>query len=448
MQAAWAPDGALEAAYARVSVRLSEAEQMPPGPGLAAALQRLQGQPMDCAGAVRATALWDRLISWASAQSMIAIAEAVRGGDLPAFLSGHDAAQIVAQDLAAMTHAAFATAMDRVGLVGQVGRGLPLSWEALDRGQLGLAHLKVLAKETSVCTPAVTQQVDDKLVPLAIAKGWTPTQLGKAAARAIIDLDPDGAYDRAVAAKACSDVVLFPDSHETASMLATGHAATMRRVMDSIDHRAEHLGRAGDPRPVEQRRLAALSAFVLGDQAASRPVVETVVTIDLTTLLGLTRRPGELSGYGPISAETARELSKDATLRRLLTDPITGTMVDLGRSRYRPTAYLRRLIDGRDRTCRFPGCSRRATDCDADHITAWSPGGHTSSANLHPLCRMHHNLKTDQVWTVAVNPDRSESWTSPLGFGYRQPTASYPSEPSGCGPPTAPADSRCLGLAG
>lgn len=429
MQEPWIRDEAVAASDARIAVRVSELEQLPVGASLVAGLVTLRGVSMDCASAVQVTALWDRVISFAHAESMISCTEAVRAGDLPTLFSKHDAAHIVAQDLAAMTHVPFATAMDRVALVEQVGRQLPLSWEALNRGDLSVAHLKALARETAVCTPRVAQAVDARVIPEAITRGWTPSQLGKAAAKAIIALDPDGAADRAKKAKADADVVLYPESNETASMVATGDAVTMRRLMDTIDARAAQMGRDGDLRRVGQRRLAALADYVLGQRTPSdRPVVEAVVTIDLTTVLGLTQHPGELSGYGPISAETARELTKDAMLRRLITDPITSTMIDLGRTRYRPSPMLRRIVDSLHRTCRFPGCSRRAIACDCDHATAFNAGGETKTSNLHPLCRMHHNLKTNRLWTVELNPDGTESWTSALGFRYTKPAATYPVE--------------------
>jgi hypothetical protein len=113
-------------------------------------------------------------------------------------------------------------------------------------------------------------------------------------------------------------------------------------------------------------------------------------------------------------------------LRRLVTDPLTGTMIDLGHRRYRPSATLRRIVDATHRTCRFPGCSRRAIKCDCDHVKENGSGGHTSTDNLHPLCRMHHNLKTKKLWHVDVNLDGSETWTSPLGFVYQKRAATYP----------------------
>jgi hypothetical protein len=213
-----------------------------------------------------------------------------------------------------------------------------------------------------------------------------------------------------------------------ASMVATGDAVPMRMSMDAVEIRALELKRAGDPRPMGLLRLAALTEFILGDQQTARPQVEAVIVTDLTTQLGLTKHPGELSGYGPISPETARELTKDATLRRLITDPLTGIMIDLGQTRYQPSKMLRRIVDAKHRTCRFPGCSRRAIKCDCDHKKTWISGGRTMTTNLHPLCRMHHNLKTDKLWHVEINDDGSETWTSPLGYVYVKPASAYPLE--------------------
>jgi hypothetical protein len=41
-----------------------------------------------------------------------------------------------------------------------------------------------------------------------------------------------------------------------------------------------------------------------------------------------------------------------SVLRRLVTDPVTGVLVDYGMTRYRPDAYLSGLTETRDVTCR------------------------------------------------------------------------------------------------
>ena len=87
------------------------------------------------------------------------------------------------------------------------------------------------------------------------------------------------------------------------------------------------------------------------------------------------------------------------TVKRLLCDgPAVGIVEDrngeplsIGRkSRTVPTA-IRRALDGRDRTCRFPGCSHTKW-LDAHHIRHWTDGGETSLENLVLLCTHHHRL--------------------------------------------------------
>jgi hypothetical protein len=228
-------------------------------------------------------------------------------------------------------------------------------------------------------------------------------------------------------------VRLYPGQNETSALVAAGDAVTLGQIMDAIEARATQLANEGSSLPAGLRRFTALADLVVG-QRLVHPAVETVVTVDLTTLLGLNQHPGELSGYGPISADLARELSNDATLRRLVTDPVTGAMADLGRRSYAPSRHLRRVVNAQHRTCRFPGCARRDIDCDCDcdcdcdHETPWSRGGRTDRGNLHPLCRMHHNLKTRKLCHVDINADGTEIWTSALGFRYTKSAATYPLE--------------------
>jgi len=151
-----------------------------------------------------------------------------------------------------------------------------------------------------------------------------------------------------------------------------------------------------------------------------RPVV--AVTVPVMTLLGHSEEPGDLAGYGPIDAATARELAAHATsFIRLLTHPETGTILSVGRDRYAVPADLRAWLQIRDETCRFPGCSRRAARCDVDHITDWARGGTTSHRNLIHLCRKHHRLKHTTRWT----PRMASTITDATSHGPAGETASH-----------------------
>ena len=87
------------------------------------------------------------------------------------------------------------------------------------------------------------------------------------------------------------------------------------------------------------------------------------------------------------------------TVKRLLCDGSAAGVVENGngeplsigrKSRTVPTA-IRRALDARDRTCRYPGCSHTRW-LDAHHIEHWTEGGETSLGNLVLLCTRHHRL--------------------------------------------------------
>ena len=115
-----------------------------------------------------------------------------------------------------------------------------------------------------------------------------------------------------------------------------------------------------------------------------------------------------------VPALTAWALAAGGTWRRLITDPTSGTVVDVGRTRYRPPAGLADLVRARDRACVFPTCQTPAERCDIDHLTAWSQGGTTSLDNLVVLCEAHHRLKHTPGW--ALTRDQASgtlSWHTP-----------------------------------
>ncbi|SHE24389.1 hnh endonuclease [Actinomyces glycerinitolerans] len=122
----------------------------------------------------------------------------------------------------------------------------------------------------------------------------------------------------------------------------------------------------------------------------------------------------------PIPAATARALALGGVWRRLVTDPLSGAVVDLGRSHYRPPAALRDLVQARDQACTFPGCTVPAARCDIDHVISWAEGGTTSLNNLTCLCQAHHRLKHTPGWTLTRQDDDALLWTTPSGARYRR----------------------------
>ena len=75
-----------------------------------------------------------------------------------------------------------------------------------------------------------------------------------------------------------------------------------------------------------------------------------------------------------------------------------------GADSYTPTTDIRAYTQGRDATCRWPGCTVPATRCQLDHRIEYHHGGPTSPDNLVNLCQHHHNIKTDRRIHYILDP--------------------------------------------
>ncbi|MFJ7751059.1 HNH endonuclease, partial [Arthrobacter sp. NPDC097144] len=129
--------------------------------------------------------------------------------------------------------------------------------------------------------------------------------------------------------------------------------------------------------------------------------------------------PAELHGYGPISAETARRLARQAARwTPVERDRHTEEILRVGRRRKVPPG-LQRWLRARDGTCRFPGCRTNALISEIDHTTPWSRGGTTDHDNLEHLCRRHHMFKTQGFWKARQHSPGIIEWVSPGGRVYR-----------------------------
>jgi hypothetical protein len=420
----------LDSAFGRTAARIAVAEEMPVGGGLMVELEKLAKLPMDAYLAVRIQALWGKLESHLAARRMLATSDAVHQLHGKVVFPVGEARMLAAQEIACATHVHYATAMTTVGVVERVAECLPASWVALDRGQITLAHLKAVEHETRHCPPRVAEAVDSQVVPLTVERGWTPSETAKAARKLLFALDPEGAAGRAAEAKNDADVKCYPDPDGMATVIAHGPAEKSQQILAAANSRAETMARDGDQRPVGVRRFDALYDLVFGaaNTAGGGVVVrvETQLRMDMSTFLGCDDNPGELIGYGPITAAAARLIAADSTLRRLITDPLTGDTLDLGLKSYRPSAALKRIVLAEHPTCTMPGCNRPAHTAQIDHRHERQDGGRTDRTNLKPLCLMHHQMKTKKQWTVDVQPDGTETWTSLLGFTHTKKPAWFP----------------------
>jgi len=244
----------------------------------------------------------------------------------------------------------------------------------------------------------------------------------------VLRIDADGERHRREAAKCTRDVWVFDelDGHSTVSArMLTESAHALFAAVDVLARLSATEPDAG--RSIGERRADALLELVVDGSAGGDPARRSSAHIDivmgLDTFVGLGDEPAELRGSGPICAHAVRELLGDpavaVSMRRMLTDPVSGAVIDVGRRCYEVPDRLRSLIQTRDQVCRFPGCRRKATRCQIDHAVAWDDGGGTDRSNLGSLCIRHHQLKTHARWQIVDSkPDGSCIWISPQGRRY------------------------------
>ena len=375
------------------------------------------------------------------------------------------------EEIASALNLAPVTAQSRIDVARTLTQHLPATCVALANGEISSAQATVIAKESAAL---LRKGIDpDQLrfleeTAIAYSEFHTPTQVTNKVRSIVAKLEP-AEFEVVVAEAAQGRRVTFTaQPHGMAQILALLPAAEAQTVWLAIDklarsNRAKGLvvngnretgftgdsdresgftGDAGrleqsvgsvaslpefisshlEPLTLDQLRADALSMIAgqfLAESASEhlahgRPVTLNL-TLDLPTFLGLNEKPGILAGYGEIPASTARLLAADAKWRRFITDPLTGNLLDYGRTTYVPPQALVDFIVARDRRCRFPGCRQPARVCDIDHAIPWEEGGETSKENLGLLCRRHHRMKTHGGWKFNSFADGSCEWISPEG---------------------------------
>ncbi len=317
--------------------------------------------------------------------------------------------------------------------------------DALVAGRVDRVKARILVERLDQVGMQAALAVQAEVLPGADRR--TPTQLAADTDRALLGVDPVDAADRVARARSTRRVDhprRLPDG--MAGVWAVLPAAAAVLVDTTLDTTARGLRTGGDPRTLDQLRADTLTGLILHTPhpgtphptgprpGTSRPVrspVHVHVTVGLSTLLGVDEEPADLAGYGPIPATQARALAAGGIWRRIITDPMTGTVLDVGRTRYTPPAGLARHVRTRDHTCARPGCPTPATACDLDHTLEYHPDPHqptrdgtpptpgtTSADNLEPLCRRDHRLKTDGGHHLTQPTPGTFEWTTPTGHTY------------------------------
>ena len=314
----------------------------------------------------------------------------------------------------------------------------PKTWAAFRHGEITPQNAKVVTAlaESLPDEPEMWAQFDEKVADLAIR--LTPARF-RTRARVIREkLLGATLEERALAEAAFRKVVSEAHPDGMGSVYYYGPAEKVTLMMARVEEEARALSRApGETRTMDQLRADVFADIMLtvtvagdetngdgsnnagtGSHTGNRNAVGVKVglLIPVMSLLGHSDEPATLEGYGPIDIATAKKLAASApSFYRILTHPITGTILDIDRTTLRIPADMRRWLEIRDQTCIFPGCGKRARHCEIDHTKDRQYGGITKVTNLGHMCKKHHMEKHHTLWEPEHLPDGRIRWTSPTG---------------------------------
>jgi 5-methylcytosine-specific restriction endonuclease McrA len=314
---------------------------------------------------------------------------------------------------------------------------LPLLAEALARGELSYAKVRALTRvatpETEVRLLAVGRAGTAAHVE-RIVRGWRRVNL-QAEAR------------EAARQHAARGLHLYRDEDGTVVVrgrLAPEVGALLQRALDAARETLYQRARATPgaepatepPTRAQQQAdaLALLAEAALNgelDPGAPGERYQVVVHVDAAALAD-PAQPGQsvLEEGSHVSAETSRRLACDAS-RVVMRHDDDGRLVEVGaRTRTIPPA-LRRAMQHRDVTCRFPGCHVRVGQ--GHHVRHWAEGGPTTLGNLVLLCRRHHRAVHEEGYQVTRGPDGAPRFARPNGRPLPEvpAPASVPADPVG-----------------
>ncbi|MFC3489425.1 DUF222 domain-containing protein [Amycolatopsis roodepoortensis] len=354
-----------------------------------------------------------------AASAGIARLEAVRFRALAQLKRHRDGAPSVTQEVAFALSLVDNHAGAMVAAADGLTTRLPRTLSLMDQGEVsGFGAMKVAAATAWLSDEdarTVDVLLEDRL------PGRNSDQIRKAANHAATTVDREGAEARAERHREGRRLTLRQGETGVASIeVEDGPVEKVAAAYRRIDREARALKTGEETRTLEQLRADVALDLLLGGQGGTSERTEVFLYMDLFTYLGLNDDPAELAGHGTVPAALARHIATgpNTVLRRIITDPLSGQVLDLGRDRYRPSAGLGEFVRVRDRECRRPGCHRPAQACDIDHSVPWQHGGHTNVDELIDLCRRDHRLKDEPGWTYHLAADGTLTITTPTGQSY------------------------------
>lgn len=301
-------------------------------------------------------------------------------------------------------------AADRLAVGEQLDR-LPESGQAMVEGEIGFAHLALIARTATAIGEAegLAKPFDETRL-LKKARDFSVGRFHNFCHHARHAADPTGyAREEAQGVEARSLTV----------NTGAGGMVWLRGVLDpeggavlrtALEPLARRTGKKDDRK--RDRRLGdalvelahhSLDAGQVRQQASQRTHLQVTTTLD--TLLQRVGAPAaDLEFSLPISAKAVERLACDCNVTRILLGS-DSAVIDVGRARRVISPAARRALNVRDKGCRWPGCDRPASWTSGHHLVHWSRGGPTDLSNLALLCYRHHWMAHEGRWQLVQADD-------------------------------------------
>ncbi|HLS15721.1 MAG TPA: DUF222 domain-containing protein, partial [Beutenbergiaceae bacterium] len=304
-------------------VQAAELAQMPGGIDLAAVLGQIGPAEVDESVVMELIAGCERLKSWAAATQARCISELHTR-------TAAQAAPVFIDDQIRMRLAITGTA---AGVMETRARELadhPEVHTALQAGWIDVGKAQVFTDATTTLPGAQARAIHRMFLPQAA--DLTTSQLRKKLTAAALAIDPDLAAQRHKKAKDTRTVSLTPARDGMAWLSIFLPAPEAMAAFTAIDQLAENSS-PEDPRTIGARRADAFtkvftdilttaatpSGCTLPTRQGTRP--HLMVTVAASTLAGKDNALADLAGYGPITADMARDIAdQDAHFTTIITD--------------------------------------------------------------------------------------------------------------------------------
>src|SRR5258706_5492418 len=272
---------------------------------------------------------------------------------------------------------------------------LPEGHEAVVHGEIGFAHVAVMARSEE----ALQERFDEKVV-VEKAKENSPGKFfyichharHAADARRYADEQAEQVEQRRLKLSTWMDGSLLISGQ----LDPVGGAALLSKIVPL----ARKSG-ADDDRSPERRNADALVELASGGGSQA----QIQVTSSLETLLAVAGAPAaEMEHSLPVSSRTVERLACDSSIARVLLNS-ESVVIDVGRSKRVVSEPGRRALAARDGHCKWPECDRPASRSAAHHVVHWIHGGSTDLDNLILLCHRHHWMVHEGKWQIVRGED-------------------------------------------